>query len=377
MIYFINQSKGARLKIGSFHFRLLLKLRLCLSILHPLDYFKMKKKRTKKTDTLRKGKSVLTTLSHPMISIGTEDLKVLRNLLNTKDKRFNVRRYSIINKIARSSVYESLNRLEKIEFVDRKLANNKITKKGEVYLESTNRGVGSSRGECRKDTNLSTHYHSFKLKISNKEKFRKERLERLDHEGLKENKLPNLHQIIVDFQDAKILINPKQVIIRLFEVISEDVEQSDINSLSRALEYAEMLRKIGLETEGMMVEDGHWARVESILSDFLFEKVDKRYFLTLENGERFWIDHSEGKREDETDNKLVRERVDNFLNQISNRDLDLDDIDKIKSSLGFITKLETARLTDKIEENKLKRLQLKKIEEKKELKLDYIPSYLG
>ena len=127
-----------------------------------------------------------------------------------------------------------------------------------------------------------------------------ERLNTIKTNGFKENKLANLHQVIVDFEDAKVVINPKQIRINLFDVISENVEDSDMKCLSRAIEYAEIIKKLGIETEGVMIEKGHWARIESSLSDFLYNKVDNRYFLELKDGSKFWIDHSDGKQEDET-----------------------------------------------------------------------------
>ena len=323
-------------------------------------------------------KSVEPTSSDPMISIGSGERQLLIYLAENENRRFNLKEYSRNKKIPRSSVYDMLNRLANLEFVIRELANNEITEKGKIYLEATNRGVESVRLGVSGKENLSTHYHKFKLVISNREKFSMWKLERLNHRGIKENKLHNLHQVIVAFQDAKVVINPKQIIISLFEVISENVEEIDINSLSRALRYAELLKGVGLETEGMMVEEGHWARVRSVLSDFLFEKIDKRYFITLSDGSKFWIDHSGGKREDETDSKVVRARMDNFLNQIISDDYELKDIQKIKDSLGFITKLEATRLMDQIEENRLKRIQLEKEKQKPFFSdKDTIPSYFG
>jgi hypothetical protein len=191
-------------------------------------------------------------------------------------------------------------------FIERDLANNKINEKGKVYLDSTNQSVGKggvgrvsevSDGGVGKREVLSTHFHKFKLKISSTEKFSMWKLEKLNHQGIKENKIGNLHQTIVTFSDAKIIINQKQVIINLFDIVSENVEETDINALSRAVKYAEILKGVGLETEGIMLEEGHWARVESVLSDFLYEKVDKKYFVTLNDGLNSGLTiHSEVKR---------------------------------------------------------------------------------
>lgn len=317
----------------------------------------MKSEKKNRHPTEKKVKK--PTPSPPTISCGKRDKELLEHLSGRKEV-FNVKQYSRKKKIPRSSVYEILNRLERKELVIRKPFDNQITEKGERYFECLDRGVGKPRRECREINKLSTHYHKFRLPISDRKDFRIEKLKQLNYVRIKENKLHNLHQIIVEFEDAKIIINPKQVIISLFEIIGNDVEETDIKSLSMAVSYAERLMSVGVITKGVMVEEGHWARMESTLSNFLYDKVDEKYFLKLDNGARFFIDNSGGGLEDETDDKLVRERVDNFLNQIGSSDFDIGDINKTKEALGFITKLEAARLTDRIEENKLERFKLEK-----------------
>jgi hypothetical protein len=68
--------------------------------------------------------------------------------------------------------------------------------------------------------------------------------------------------------------------------------------------------------------------------------------------------------------------VDNFLNQVSSNDFDLTDINKVKEALGFVAKLEVARLQDEIETTKLKRQQLEK-EKITFIAGKEIPGYLG
>ena len=341
----------------------------------------VKKTNKKDSDTPRETKGVEPTYSPPPISIGTGERELLRFMFSNKDKRFNLRDYALnIVKIPRSTVYDYINKLERNGFIKKDLADNKISKKGIILLQAQeNMGVGGSRSGCREINKLSTHFHKFKLPRSNKNNFSMLKLKRLNPIKITENKLHNLHQIIVHFDDATILINPKQLIINLYDIITDDVEESDLQSLSRAVEYAKKFMDVGIETEGIFTEEGHWARIKSMLSDFLYDKIDNKYYLELEGGKHFWIDHSPDKygipkREDETNDKVVRERVDNFLTQISSEDFDLKDINKIKESLGFITKLEASRLTDQIEETKLKRIQLEK---QTYLKSNYTPSYFG
>lgn len=312
---------------------------------------KTNKKISKKLRHPTRKKVVNPTYSDPSISIASGERKLLRYLFKTNNQRFNVRDYSInIAKIPRSSVYDQINKLERYGFVKRELANNKITQKGMIFLQSSEKeGVGSSRWVCRKKEKLSTHFHKFKLPIKDKKNFNLSRIKELNATNVKENKLHNLHQTIINFDDATIVINPKQLIIHLYDIISDNVEDSDLKSLDRAIEYTKKLSKVGIITEGILVEEGHWARVDSILSGLLYEKVDGKYFLDLGDGKKFWIDHSLGKKEDETNDKVVRERVDKFLTEVSNNDISLLDINKITKSLGFISKLESTRLLNEID----------------------------
>lgn len=293
------------------------------------------------------------TYTHSYISLGTKDKKLLIHLLSNQNSRFNLRNYSIKTGIPRSSVYDILNRLKRSGFVTREIANNTITGKGSIYLESTRKGgVERLRRECRTSANLSTHYHKFKLPISDKTKFKIGKLKDLNPLELKENKLHNLHQIIATFDDATIIINPRVIIINLFDIITEDVSDSDLQSVDRMLEYVKRLYDIGIETEGAILEEGHWARIESNLSDFLFNKVDNKYFLQIDDKRKFWIDHS-NKREDETNDKEVRERVDSFLTDVINSESFISDIDKVVKALGFISKIEAIRMKKQIDLNKV------------------------
>lgn len=330
------------------------------------------KKRASKKAIRHPTRKVLSKPTHPLtpISITNKERALLKYLHQNYNKIFNLRNYHRITNIPRSTIYDWLYKLENYGLVKTDLANHKITEKGMILLQSQeNRGVGASRRECRKINKLSTHYNKFKLPIKNRDRFLIPRIRELNPENIRENKLHNLHQIIVYFNDATVVINPKQMIINLYDVISDDVDESDFKNLSRAIEYAKKFMRIGMITEGMMVEEGHWARIESLLSDFLF-KIDERYYLDLGDGKKFWIDHSY-KREDETNDKIVRERVDRFLTEVANNDVSLLDINKITKALGFISKIESSRLLNEIDLRKKQYEKLEKIDK------NYHPSYFG
>jgi predicted transcriptional regulator len=296
--------------------------------------------------------------------INKRDRELLKHLSLLTNKAFNIKQYARENKIPRSSVYEMLSRLDRIGFAVKKIYDNHITEKGLAYVQNTlnfeNIGVGRVGRECRKEENLSSHIHKFTMEIKSKKNFDKQKLENFGCKIL-ENNLKNLKQVFAYFTDATITINPKKVIINIQDFNSKNIEESDEKSFIRVIDYIETLSKCGLDLEKLSVETGHWARIDDLLANFIYKKVDKNYYLELENGTPLYVDCSNamGSPEIETTDKIVSERVNNFLNQIGSNDFDLNDINKIKESLGFITKLESSRLQDVIEKNKL---ELKKLE---------------
>lgn len=289
----------------------------------------------------------------PTISCGKKERAILRYLVSLGEERFNIKEFSRHSGFPRSTIYDALSRLIKYELVVSTFFSHEITEKGKILLEAQERGVSEgSRRECRKPDNLSTHYHRFRLPIQDRKTFdtylNHEKEKRLAPLSWKKIKLINWYQEIIKFSDADIIINPHQVVIRLFDVVTEDVESSDFECFSRAIEYTKKLLDVGLVTEGIMLESAHWARVESTLSDFLFEKVDSHYFIDLGDGRKFWIDHSQG-REDETNDKAFREKVDHFFDELNKSEHSFSDVGKIVEALSHISRIEYTRLKKEIE----------------------------
>lgn len=339
----------------------------------------------KKSDTVREKKTLNPTYSVPTISLPVEDERVLLYLL--KEEKMNVRRYSIINRIPRSTVYDSLIRLNKINLVVYENRNIRISELGKTYLKKTNKtdivGVGASRLECR-DNKLSTHIKKFILPISDKRKFRDLKLNSIKSLGWKPIKMNNWIQYIIKFEDANIVINPNEVRIGLNDLISDNLNESDEHSLSRLIDYVNLLKNIGILTEGALVEEeGHWARVNSVLAEWLCSKIDNKYFLELDDGTKFWIDFSNNKIEDETNKKIARSRLDKNIGgimsgkyELDNININREDISEIREALFSITTMEKVRLMDRIEQNKLKRIELEK-QAFIETKLNFTPSYIN
>lgn len=261
------------------------------------------------------------TPTHSSVSIGKKEKELLHHLNSLKsDERLNIKQYARNTKTNRSNVYDYLNKLESYNLVERNFGSNTITQKGRILLQTTEGVVSeSSRLECRNTTqNLSTHWHKFTLKILKRKDNWQSRLNLLNG-TITHNHIKNLNQTFIKLNEATITINPKVVIIGLYDILTENVEESDIRSFTKLTEFVTKLYEVGIVTEGVTLEQGHWARVGSIFSDIL-HKIDNRYYLDFGDGYKFWIDYSTSKAEDETNDKQFRERLDNDLLDLRNNE---------------------------------------------------------
>ena len=285
----------------------------------------------------------------PLISLGKSKLGLLRYMSYSPKERLNIKKYSREHNMPRSTVYYMLETLQKEKMIEKEgFGCFKITPSGISYVDVTNGAAGSVsnlRTECQdRSVNLSTHYLKYSVEIKEKSKYFEDKLMELNPLKIKELQLKNLKQTYLYFDDATIIINPKKVIVRIHDIVAEEAEDANLETFNKALGYIEKLEEIGLKGDTMELEPGHYARIDSLLAGFL-EKVDGRYFLDLGNGRKFWIDHSPpNKIEDETNDIQARERLDSFLKDVMNTDSTMSDIDKIVNALGFMTKIEAARM---------------------------------
>ena len=301
------------------------------------------------TDTQRKRKGK-NRHPHSSISIGNKERKLLQYLSENKKERFNIKNYSRVSKIPRSSVYDILTRLIKKGLIVKPYPyNHTITENGITTLELLKGGVEGSRRECRKG-DLSTHYLRYKLPISDKSNFNEKRIKELNPLRWQPLNLRNLKQYYIYFEDGTIIIGPKTISIRIHDIIAKDTDEAHFKAFNKAIAYMGKISRIGLKTEGIELEQSHYERIDSYLAEFL-EKIDKRYFLDLGNDKKFWIDYSKDKRNDETNEEEIRNRVDQFMEDMIKSDVLLSDIDKIVKALGFVSKIECARFKREIRPN--------------------------
>lgn len=256
-------------------------------------------------------------------------------------RRFNINSYSDMFNIPRSTTRSRLKKLDRIGLIfykpNERLGEVKIKKIGEIYLENIEllRQKSSRVGERKKakKNELSAHWRKFSFEIINRERFRKERLNFLDC-AWKENKgMKNWNELIINFEDATIIIKPKTLILELKDLVEKNVSEVDSKSLRRVVEYSELLNSIGLELGKTTIERGHWARVDSLLADIIYKKIGEKYYLLDNNGKKiFWIDFSpdktgKRKKEDEVPDKLARENLDHNIDQQLNNKFDFNKID--------------------------------------------------
>ena len=236
-----------------------------------------------------------------------------------------------------------LNKLIKLNLVKKPYtANYQITELGKTTAELTRSELPHRVSET---TNLSTHFLKYKIPIEDKSFYSESRIAELNPINFRSIEIPNQRITYIYFEDATIIIHPKQMIIRIHDIIDEETEEAHLKAFNKACNYLEKLNSIGLKGERIELETTHWARVKSILSDVL-KKVDEHYFVDLGQGRKFWIDYSKDKQEDETNDLEARNKIDKLMIDVVNSDHSFSDIDKIIHALGIVAKIETTKLIE-------------------------------
>jgi predicted transcriptional regulator len=282
------------------------------------------------------------TDSLPIISYGKKE-KQLLVYLNNLNGRFNIALYSKQFNIKRSSIYDYLNNLSKKGLVDRsQVGNNTITEKGKTLCGVSDGGVGSVRRECRTFEHFSQHNTKYQFILKNRgnyDNYDKDIVkDRLGATKYRKIILPNMAQDIYYLEMGTIIVKKKQVLILIHDISSSDVENNSMQAIIKASEYADKLLNLGLVGDTLILENAHYASMNSQLALFL-EKIDNRYFIDLGDGRKFWIDRSDTSSdniEDETNNEEVRKRLDAHLKAMSNTDNTIEEVNVDLNNLKLI-----------------------------------------
>lgn len=183
-------------------------------------------------------------------------------------------------------------------------------------------------------SHVSIHKTQYILKLHDTKQYYEERLKELNpiEEPTHHPHKNFSYQRILKFDNATLVINKKSVMINIFETLHTSAIGGAYESFLTAVEYAESLRKIGLVGSKIILHDSHFAQVESILSQYLF-KVDNNFTIELDDGTKYWIDHSMDLLEEETNSAEAKENVASAMKAIISGRVDLDDLPLLKHTV--------------------------------------------
>ena len=273
------------------------------------------------------------TYSHTFISCGKTEKKVLKKLIQLDGKRFNLASFSRESRSPRTSVYESLKSLKRKGYISQPYTGQHlITDQGKHFLEAS----GTYRTVCRKGDGepsyIRDHKFTFELTVFDfpkgwqhqavallNDKFIQTSIQQFSKNNkLFHSKFPS--DVDVIFTTRKIIIKPKNI-------FSNDHTEASTSAIAKCYEIIELLKSSGfglLDTNNILrliQKEGHYAEVNSLLGEW-FEKHAKGFRVDNIKGKPlFWIDHSNGHREDETADETARDRLNSAMSDIMNNDL--------------------------------------------------------
>lgn len=354
-----------------------------------------------KKDIARKKYSI-SSPPVPIISLGEQEEKLLLNI--NKKKKFNINEYSDMYNIARSTTRSRLKKLDRIGLIyyrpKKKLGYVSVLKMGKVYLENIKK-IRDDNSRLRgrkvsKKNELSSHWKKFSFNIEDMSNFRDTRLNFIDCSWRWNTGMRNWNELIIIFNDATVIIKTKTLIIEFKDMVDENVDEIDSVMLRRMVEYTDLLDSLGIKLGRVSVERGHWARVDSLLSDILYKKVGEKYYIEKDGKKLFWIDFSpdktgKRKKEDEVPDKEMRRNLDYNIDQQLEKKIEFDKMDinsmsieEIKGALGLVTKdlnklaeIEKIKLSSEIERNKLKKMEIESSRQELIVNNGLVPSYIN
>lgn len=281
--------------------------------------------------------------SLPPISYGKLETMIVTSMQTHPDVRFSARAFSIRHNVSRSSIRHALERLCKKQIIEKKLlgvyallphardTENPLATPGQMPRRVWPGGWPG-------DENLSQHQTRYEIPIKDCKKFHPDKLKLLSPLDIRHNKLPNYTQHYAYFDDATLVVNTRKVIIYIHDIEGAHTEETMQKAFDKALSYFQLLEKIGIDADQMMLAKADWARFETILAD-LFERIQERFCITLRNGKKLWVDYSGGKRELESDDPQVLDRLYEYMESALNAKTLPTDLDKACEMLNLIVKL--------------------------------------
>jgi len=308
-----------------------------------------KKRAMRRVPTPIGGKCPVTTLPPPVVSCGAIEMRIMKYLVKTAGERFNVHHFSRTFHVERSTVYEALKRLIKKGFVDKPYEYNHIlTDAGRSFLGGVvPHRVGSREGDAF--SQVRDHKFEFQVPvIAFPKDWRVGMVQYFGEEIQTSVQMFSKNNPIVKVRypdDVSVLVTTDKVVIRPQNIFVNDHTAAMWIAVSRVYATIALLEKKGfslVREDGvlpLLQTDGHYAEVNSELAKF-FDKHFKGFHVKGADGE-FWVDHSNGKLEDEVDFEKGRGLVEKFMVDLIDGKVDLkalrDDVELLKEVHKYLT----------------------------------------
>lgn len=299
------------------------------------------------------------SFSPPLISCGKKERVVLGALYESSKNSywFNVKGHSKSLKIPRTTLSDILRRLEIKGLASHPSTGSwGITEQGKQIYDAfylPQRGDGANGLVCRPDSKdisiFSQHKNKFTLPLLVPYDFSESDIKILNPVDSKKIKVPKSDSLIhiLYFEGVTLRINPKSVELWFSEITDVNDSSISLDVFERALNFTENLLELGMIGDTLVLDDAHFAMVNSLLGEVL-EKIDNKLSIDLGNGKKLWIDHSKGNNELETNDEDVKERLKDFLYKVLNDDVDFSELKDMKEVLSLLTKLQVLSSKDNI-----------------------------
>lgn len=206
-----------------------------------------------------------------------------------------------------------------------------LTDTGKAFLQ----GTDAHHGACRTSSpsvhdKISMHAIKYDLNVSSRKFFKWSALESLG--TVTPVPMKGWVYYKVEIPEGTLWIFPHKVTLNVNEVVSPDVELSLMRALNTAVDVTKRLEKVGIFSEGLHLDNAHYARIQSVLASALTQKLG-RYQYKLEDGSSYWIDFSSEQIEGETDSAALRQRVDQFIEDLPKSTHVLSDMQAIETDI--------------------------------------------
>ncbi len=268
-----------------------------------------------------------------MYKQGKHDIKILKEIVLSKDGYFSISRFSSRTGISKGTIKPALVRLLKYRLISKPQPRTyKILSEGEFYLSSKVKKLGN-RAVVRKQKFKSIH--SVEVYIETYIKNINILIEKLNPLNHFKSYPKNWVQHNLEFEDgSKITIKPNTTTLNIPECSGKTWEECDNRVRDKVFDWIKRLENQGVMTFNVYVNYSHFADINSTFS----KEIEKRlgsYELKNKNGITYWIDYSTGDLEGETDQIKTREGVDSLITEAS-EGYKLSDIDPIKLRLSMV-----------------------------------------